>query len=141
MPATVRRNLALLLGALQAVQLSGCAGWSAAHDAPGTVVAKYPDKRLRVMRTDSTSIELRGASTSSDTLLGFRKAMTADAPASVVALGDDRVVAVAVPFADIARLEVRKVQVLETVVLSVLVLAAVGFVIGEAIAMSNMTLF
>lgn len=141
MAATLRRTLAILIGAIHLVQVTGCAGWSATHDTPGAVIAKYPDKRLRVMRPDSTYVELRGASVASDSLFGYRKATKADAPVSVVAVGTERGVAVAVPFADIARLEVRKVQALETTVLIVLVLGVVGFAIGQAIAISNMTLF
>jgi hypothetical protein len=141
MPATLRRTVAILIGAVHLVQVTGCAGWSAMHDTPGTVVARYPDKRLRVTRPDSTHVELRSASVAGDSLFGYRKATKADVPDSVVALGTERGVPVAVPFADIARLEVRKVQVLETTVLIVLVLGVVGFVVGEAIAMSNMELF
>ena len=66
MPATLRRTLALLLGAVHLVQITGCAGWSAMNEAPGAVIAKYPGKRLRVTRPDSTRVELRGASVASD---------------------------------------------------------------------------
>ena len=141
MPATLRRTLALLLGAVHLVQITGCAGWSAMHDAPGAVTARYPDKRLRVTRTDSTRVELRRASVAGDSLLGYRKVTKADPPASIVAVGTDSGVAVAVPFVDIARLEVRKVQAVETVVLIIIVLGVVGLVVGEAIAVANMELF
>jgi hypothetical protein len=139
MPATLRRAVAVLIGAVHLTQVTGCAGWSVMHDTPGTVVAKYPDKRLRVTRPDSTHVELQRARVAGDSLLGYRKAGKQET--SIVVVGTERGVPVAVPFADIARLEVRKVQALETTVLIVLVLGVVGFVVGEAIAMSNMTLF
>ena len=140
MPATLRRTLALLLGAVHLVQITGCAGWSTMNEAPGAVIAKYPGKRLRVTRPDSTRVELRGASVASDSLFGYRKAAKSDPPASIMAVGTDSGVPVAVPFVDIARLEVRKVQAVETVVLIIFVLGVVGLVVGEAIAVANMEL-